>query len=284
MSDRTEKAFYSFFQKWLKHTAPVPYYLLSSAAAMRLPNEPADLPADIPLEEVLPLYDGRRATLNLNIIIVWAGIGGPRRGPHIPSRHVARVYPCTGRGGRRDLGLNAMQLLLHWGLDAVQPTAIVFRQYDTGERLGYTRWAPHVVRDHARRSARSGRRRRAEHQARCSIPASSLARTVIRASYRGPSRGPMTSPRRMPHDAGVCYPITSDELQPRDSALFPFSSLTVRSELRSLLKTQRFSAPYCRTSRHSHRFWLFSKLTKTFGEYHPSFTKPLTDLREGYCT
>jgi len=179
---------------------------------------------------------------------------------------------------------NTMQLLLHWGLDAVQPTAIVFRQYDTGERLGYTRWAPHVVRDHARRSARSGRRRRAEHQARCSIPASSLARTVIRASYRGPSRGPMTSPRRMPHDAGVCYPITSDELQPRDSALFPFSSLTVRSELRSLLKTQRFSAPYCRTSRHSHRFWLFSKLTKTFGEYHPSFTKPLTDLREGYCT
>ena len=104
MSDRTEKAFYSFFQKWLKHTAPVPYYLLSPAAAMRLPNEPADLPADIPLEEVLPLYDGRRATLNLNIIIVWAGIGGPRRGPHIASRHVARVYPCTGRGGRRDPG------------------------------------------------------------------------------------------------------------------------------------------------------------------------------------
>jgi len=112
-------------KKWLEHTAtsPVPHptYLPSPATAMCLPSEPTDLLPDIPLEEVPPLYDGRRAALNLNIIIVCAGIGGlaaantlPHDGHRVTSLYCTHVLGEVGAGIQ--VSPNATQLLLRWGL------------------------------------------------------------------------------------------------------------------------------------------------------------------------
>jgi len=123
------------------------------------PNTPADPVADIPLEKVPPLYDGRRASLSLNIIVVGAGLGGlaaahtlAHAGHRITLLESARELGDVGAGIQ--VSPNATRLLLRWGLGpalaacTVEPTAIVFRRYDTGVRVGYTSWGARMARDH----------------------------------------------------------------------------------------------------------------------------------------
>ncbi len=109
----------------------------------------SQIAAEAPIEKVLPLHDGRRAPLSLNIVVVGAGLGG-----------LAATY-CLAQGGHRvtllesapalgDVGAgiqvspNQSRLLIRWGLGqalaatAVVPEALVFRRYDTGERIGYS--------------------------------------------------------------------------------------------------------------------------------------------------
>ncbi|KAH9996384.1 FAD/NAD-P-binding domain-containing protein [Russula compacta] len=109
------------------------------------PQSSQELVSDIPLEKVPPLYGGRRAALSLNIVVVGAGIAG-----------LAATYTLAHAGHRvtlLDLP-NATRLLLRWGLGpaleatAVEPTAIVFRRYDTGTRVGYTRWGARMAHEH----------------------------------------------------------------------------------------------------------------------------------------
>ena len=123
------------------------------------PRPLSELPTHIPLEEVLPLYGGHRAVLSLNIIIVGAGIGGlaathtlAHAGHRITLLESTSVFGDVGAG--IIVSPNATRLLQRWGLGpalaavGVEPTAIVFRRYDTGSRVGYTRRGVGTVEDH----------------------------------------------------------------------------------------------------------------------------------------
>ena len=131
--------------------SPPPPLLLSRS---RKPQEPG---GDIPLEKLPPLYGGRRAALRLNITVVGEGTGGlaathppAHSGNRIMIPGSARVLADVGAGIQ--VSTNVTRLLLRWGLRpalhayGVEPTAIVFRRYDTGERLGCKRSVPYTSR------------------------------------------------------------------------------------------------------------------------------------------
>ncbi|KAI0249405.1 FAD/NAD-P-binding domain-containing protein [Lactifluus subvellereus] len=122
-------------------------------------HPPANPATDIPLERVPPLHEGRRAPLALNIIVVGAGLGGLAATYTLGhAGHRVTLLESAPRLGDVGAGIqvspNATRLLLRWGLgpvlaaDAVEPQAIVLRRYDTGERVGYTRWGARMVEDH----------------------------------------------------------------------------------------------------------------------------------------
>ena len=67
----------------------------------------------------------------------------------LESAHVLRDV-----GAGIQISPNATRLLLRRGLSpalrayGIEPTAIVFRRYDTGERLGHKLSVPQIARDH----------------------------------------------------------------------------------------------------------------------------------------
>jgi salicylate hydroxylase len=118
--------------------------------------------ASISLEDVPHLYGGRRATIRLNIVVVGAGIGGlaaahtlAHAGHHVTVLESTRELRDAGAGIQ--ITPNATRLLLRWGLDpalearAVEPAAIVFRRYNTGECVGRTAWGERMEHDHGAR-------------------------------------------------------------------------------------------------------------------------------------
>ncbi|KAI9457211.1 FAD/NAD-P-binding domain-containing protein [Lactarius psammicola] len=119
-------------------------------------HPPSQTAAEVPIEKVSPLYDGRRAPLTLNIIVVGAGLGGlaathslAQAGHRVLLLESAPVLGDVGAGIQ--VSPNQSRLLIRWGLGpalaatGVQPEAIVFRRYNTGERVGYSRWGSDMI-------------------------------------------------------------------------------------------------------------------------------------------
>ncbi|KAF8581960.1 FAD/NAD(P)-binding domain-containing protein [Ramaria rubella] len=103
------------------------------------------------ISQHITLYGGRRALLRLNIVIVGCGLGGlaaaftlSKAGHRVT---ILESAPALGEvGAGIQVTPNLSRLLIRWGLGpalertAVEPDAIVFRRYSTGEKVGYTQW------------------------------------------------------------------------------------------------------------------------------------------------
>lgn len=102
--------------------------------------------------ERITLYSGRKAPLRLHILIVGCGLGGLAAAHCLAhAGHKITVVEAAHAIGEVGAGIqvtpNVSRLLRRWGLgDAIEevgvrPEAIVFRRWQTGERVGYTKWA-----------------------------------------------------------------------------------------------------------------------------------------------
>lgn len=120
---------------------------------------PSQIAAEVPIEQVSPLYDGRRAAVSLNIIVVGAGLGGlaatyslAQAGHRVTLLEAASAIGDVGAGIQ--VSPNQSRLLIRWGLGpalaatGVQPEGIVFRRYNTGERVGYSHWGSDMIPEH----------------------------------------------------------------------------------------------------------------------------------------
>ncbi|KAI8976310.1 FAD/NAD-P-binding domain-containing protein [Trametes punicea] len=98
------------------------------------------------------LYDGRKASHPLHILIVGCGMGGLAAAHCLgQAGHKVTLFESAAAIGEVGAGIqvtpNLSRLLRRWGVaDAleavgVRPDAIVLRRYNTGERVGYTRWS-----------------------------------------------------------------------------------------------------------------------------------------------
>ena len=103
------------------------------------------------------LYNGRKAALQLHILIVGCGLGGlaaahclAKAGHKITCIEAASSIGEVGAGIQ--VSPNVTRLLHRWGLQdalaaiAVEPEAIVFRRYKDGSRVGYTKWGEQMLR------------------------------------------------------------------------------------------------------------------------------------------
>ena len=95
------------------------------------------------------LYDGRKASHQLHVLIVGCGMGGLAAAHCLgKAGHKVTLFEAASAIGEVGAGIhltpNASRLLRRWGagpaLDAiaVRSQAIILRRYSTGERVGYT--------------------------------------------------------------------------------------------------------------------------------------------------
>ncbi|KAG1725404.1 uncharacterized protein EDB91DRAFT_1168325 [Suillus paluster] len=97
------------------------------------------------------LYQGRRASLSLNIVVVGCGLGGltaayclAQAGHKVTILEAAPTIGDIGAGIQ--LSPNLTRLLIRWGLGkrlkevAVKPEALTFRRWCTGETVAWTQW------------------------------------------------------------------------------------------------------------------------------------------------
>ncbi|KAJ3011670.1 hypothetical protein NUW54_g2099 [Trametes sanguinea] len=98
------------------------------------------------------LYDGRKATHRLHVLIVGCGMGGLAAAHCLgQAGHKVTLFESAAAIGEVGAGIqvtpNVSRLLRRWGVGdnleavAVRPEAIVLRRYETGERVAYTRWS-----------------------------------------------------------------------------------------------------------------------------------------------
>jgi len=105
------------------------------------------------------LYGSRKASLTLDIIVVGCGIGGlgaafclTQAGHRVTIIESSPVIGEVGAGIQ--ISPNSSRLLRRWGLGAhlddvaVKPEGLAIRRYDTGERVGYTKWGGVMEREY----------------------------------------------------------------------------------------------------------------------------------------
>lgn len=104
------------------------------------------------------LYGGREASKRLNVLIIGCGLGGLAAAHCLAQAgHDVTIFEAARKLGEVGAGIqvspNVSRLLIRWGLAdklkeyAVQPQAIVFRRYDDGEVVGYSRWGDSIARE-----------------------------------------------------------------------------------------------------------------------------------------
>jgi salicylate hydroxylase len=105
------------------------------------------------------IYGTRKAPLALDIIVVGCGLGGlgaafclTQAGHRVT---IVESCPAIGEvGAGIQISPNASRLFWRWGLGrklhdiAVKPEGITFRRYNTGERVGFTKWGEAMERDY----------------------------------------------------------------------------------------------------------------------------------------
>lgn len=121
----------------------------SSSKPLAIPDQAANAQG---VSESLNLCNGRKASLSLHILIVGCGLGGlaaahclAQAGHRITILESATAIGEVGAGIQ--VSPNVSRLLRRWGLGkalediAVRPEAIALRRYNTGELVGWTKWA-----------------------------------------------------------------------------------------------------------------------------------------------
>ena len=105
------------------------------------------------------IYWPRRAFIALDTIVVGCGLGGlgaafclTQAGHRVT---IVESSPTIGEvGAGIQVSPNSSRLLRRWGLGkhlddiAVKPEGIAFRRYNTGERVGFTKWGEVMERDY----------------------------------------------------------------------------------------------------------------------------------------
>ena len=134
-----------------------PFLTLPSDPERNKGRSPAPVPATRGVDASDPprkppsLYGTRKASLTLDVVVVGCGLGGlgaafclTQAGHRVT---IIEASPVVGEvGAGIQVSPNSSRLLRRWGLGkhlddvAVQPEAIAFRRYNTGELVGFTRW------------------------------------------------------------------------------------------------------------------------------------------------
>ncbi|KAL5485549.1 hypothetical protein ACEPAI_8192 [Sanghuangporus weigelae] len=106
----------------------------------------------VDVNKTLRLFDGRKASLSLDVIVIGCGLGGLAAAHTLGhAGHRVTILESAPAIGEIGAGIqvtpNVSRLLIRWGLGeqlkkvGVRPEAIALRRYNTGELVGWTKWA-----------------------------------------------------------------------------------------------------------------------------------------------
>ncbi|KAG9309242.1 FAD/NAD(P)-binding domain-containing protein [Chiua virens] len=98
-----------------------------------------------------PLFQGRRAPLPINIVVVGCGLGGLAAAFCLAEAgHTVTILEAASTIGEIGAGIqvspNLTRLLIRWGLGdklrqvSVKPEALTMRRWSTGETVAWTKW------------------------------------------------------------------------------------------------------------------------------------------------
>lgn len=111
------------------------------------------------IKNVGKLYQGRRASLSLEIVVVGCGLGGIAAAHCLAQAgHKVTILEATPTIGEIGAGIqvspNVTRLLIRWGLGkraeevGVKPEGLHLRRWCTGETVGWTRWGDTIEKEH----------------------------------------------------------------------------------------------------------------------------------------
>ncbi|CCO31530.1 3-hydroxybenzoate 6-hydroxylase [Rhizoctonia solani AG-1 IB] len=129
------------------------------SAPIKAPLAAADASVDASKAQSSVLFEGRTTSNPLNIVIVGCGLGGLAAAYCLAKAgHKVTMFEGAPAIGEVGAGIqvtpNVSRLLIRWGLGeqleniAVRPEGIVFRRWNTGEKVGETKWGGEFEDEH----------------------------------------------------------------------------------------------------------------------------------------